>query len=138
MFNSHASHHLHGTSPIRSSRNVKLRRGFNGAANYASRAPLHNWGSEKKNSCFASELYGPSNRRFLKLVPTFADRGVSCDQRDGSLWPYSRFSRPELLFLLSSSSSIVLTRLSGSRSRSTASQKIEPRTSRSAARNSDH
>jgi hypothetical protein len=41
-------------------------------------------------------------------------------QRDGSLRPYSRFSRQEpLLLLLSSSSSVVLTRLSGPRSRPT-------------------
>jgi hypothetical protein len=38
---------------------------------------------------------------------------VSRDQHDGSLWPYSRISRPEPLLFLSSSSSIVLTRLSG-------------------------
>jgi hypothetical protein len=35
----------------------------------------------------------------LKLVPTFADRGMSRGQRDLSLRSYSRFSRPEpLLF----------------------------------------
>jgi hypothetical protein len=34
----------------------------------------------------ASELYRPSDRRFsAKLVPTFADRGVSRSQRGGSL-----------------------------------------------------
>jgi hypothetical protein len=38
-------------------------------------------------------------------------------QRDGSLRPYSRFSRQEPLLFLSSSSSVVLTRLSGPRSR---------------------
>jgi hypothetical protein len=37
-------------------------------------------------------------------------------QRDGSLRPYSRFSRPEQLLFLSSSSSVVFTRLSGARS----------------------
>jgi hypothetical protein len=42
-------------------------------------------------------------------------------QRDGSLRPYSRISRLEPLLFLPSSSSIVLTRLSGSRSRPTAS-----------------
>jgi hypothetical protein len=32
----------------------------------------------------ASELYRPSDRRLsAKLVPTFADRGVSRSQRDG-------------------------------------------------------
>jgi hypothetical protein len=34
-------------------------------------------------------------------------------QRDGSLRPYSRFSRPEPLLFLSSSSSVVLSELSG-------------------------
>jgi hypothetical protein len=44
----------------------------------------------------ASELYRPSDRRLsAKWVPTFADRGVSRGQRDGSLRPYSRFSRQE-------------------------------------------
>jgi hypothetical protein len=44
--------------------------------------------------------------------------------RDGFLRPYSRLSRPESLLFLWSSSSIVLTRLSGPRSRPTTSQKI--------------
>jgi hypothetical protein len=54
------------------------------------------------------------------------------------------FSRPEPLLFLPSSSSIVLTRLSGPRCRPTTSQKdlvvpaIEPGTSGSVARNSDH
>jgi hypothetical protein len=48
----------------------------------------------------ASELYWPSDRRLsAKLVPTFADRGVPRGQRDGSLRPCSRFSRPEPLLL---------------------------------------
>jgi hypothetical protein len=73
----------------------------------------------------ASELYRPRYRRLsAKLVSTFADRGVSRSQRCGSLRPYSRFPRPEPLFFLSSSSSIVLTRLSGPRSRPTTSQII--------------
>jgi hypothetical protein len=41
-----------------------------------------------------------------KLMPTF-DREVSRGQRDGSLWPYSRFCRPEQLLFFPSSSSIV-------------------------------
>jgi hypothetical protein len=42
-----------------------------------------------------SELYRLSDHRLsAKLVPTFAERGVTRGQRDGSLWPYSRFSRP--------------------------------------------
>jgi hypothetical protein len=36
-------------------------------------------------------------------------------QHDGSLRPYSRFSKPEPLLFLQSSSSVVLTRLSGPR-----------------------
>jgi hypothetical protein len=58
-------------------------------------------------------------------------------QRDGSLRPYSRFYRPEPQPFLSSSSSIVLTRLSGPRSRPTTSQKIWSRRE-SYPMNSDH
>jgi hypothetical protein len=43
---------------------------------------------------------------------------------DGSLRPYSRFSIPEPLLFLSSSSSVVLTRLCVPRSRPTTSQKM--------------
>jgi hypothetical protein len=71
----------------------------------------------------ASELYRPSDRRLSeKLVPTFAVRG----QHNGSLRPYSRFSRPEPLLFLSSSSSIVFTRLIGARSRPTTSFLVVP------------
>jgi hypothetical protein len=49
---------------------------------------------------------------------------VSRSERDGSLRSYSRFSRPDMLLFLSSSSSVVLTRLSGLRSRPTTSKKI--------------
>jgi hypothetical protein len=62
-------------------------------------------------------------------------------QRDESLWPYSRLSRPEPLLFLPSSSSVALTRQSGTRSRSTTFfvvPGIEPGTSGSVARNSDH
>jgi hypothetical protein len=45
-------------------------------------------------------------------------------QREGSLRPYSQLSRPKQLFLLPSSSSVVLTRLGGPRSKSNTSQKI--------------
>jgi hypothetical protein len=73
----------------------------------------------------ASELYQLRDCRLsAKLVPTFVDKGVSRSQRGGSLRPYSGFSRPESLHFLPSSSSIVLTRLSGPRSRPTTSQKI--------------
>jgi hypothetical protein len=84
----------------------------------------------------ASELYRPSDRRLLvkfqflriEVVPWSAQRLSR---------PY-RFSRPEPLLFLSSSSSVELTRLSGPRSRPTPSQRIEPGTSGSVARNSDH
>jgi hypothetical protein len=46
-------------------------------------------------------------------MPIFADRGVSGSQRGGSLRPFSRISISEPLLFLSSSSSLVLTRLSG-------------------------
>jgi hypothetical protein len=70
-----------------------------------------------------SELYQPRDCQLsYKLVPTSVDRGVSHGQR--GVWPYSRFSRPESLYFPSSSSSIVLTRLSGPCSRPTTSQKI--------------
>jgi hypothetical protein len=44
-----------------------------------------------------SELYRPNNRRLsAKLVPIFADSGCHVvSQRDESLRPYSRVSRPE-------------------------------------------
>jgi hypothetical protein len=72
-----------------------------------------------------SELYRPCEGRMSrKLVPIFADRGVSRCQRGGSLWQYSRFSRPEQLLFLPSSSSVVLTSMSGPRSRPTTSEKI--------------
>jgi hypothetical protein len=51
-----------------------------------------------------------------KLVPTLVDRWC---HRNGFPRPYSRFCRPELLLFLSRSSSFVLTRLSGPRSRPT-------------------
>jgi hypothetical protein len=73
----------------------------------------------------ASELYRPSNRRLsAKLLSSFANRGVSHSQRGGSLRPDSRFSRPEPLLFLPSSSSFVLKRTSGPRSRHTTSQEI--------------
>jgi hypothetical protein len=65
----------------------------------------------------ASELYRPSDRRLSTKL-------VSPGQRNLSPRPYSRFYRPEPLLFLPSSSSIVLTSLSGARSRPTTSQKI--------------
>jgi hypothetical protein len=73
----------------------------------------------------ASELYRPSDRSLsAKLVPTFADRGCHVVSVTDPLRPYSRFSRPEPLLFPPSSSSVVLTRLSGPRSRPTTCQKI--------------
>jgi hypothetical protein len=73
----------------------------------------------------SQKLYRPSDHRLsAKLVPTFGDRGVSRGQRDGSLQPYSQISGPEPLLFLPRSSSIVLARLIGPRSRPTTSQKI--------------
>jgi hypothetical protein len=57
-----------------------------------------------------------SDRRLsTMLVSTFADRWVSRGQRGGSPTAVILFSRPEPLLFLSSSSSIVLTRLGISR-----------------------
>jgi hypothetical protein len=73
----------------------------------------------------ASELCRPRDRGLSdKLVPTFVDRRVPRGYRNWSLRPYARLSRPEPLLFFSSSSSIVLTRLSGPSSRPTTSQKI--------------
>jgi hypothetical protein len=73
----------------------------------------------------ASELYRPSHRHLLaKLVPTFADRGcrvVSATDPHGRILG---FLDPKRLLIHSSSSSIVLTKLSGPRSRPTTSPKI--------------
>jgi hypothetical protein len=75
----------------------------------------------------ARELYRPSDSRLsAKLVPTFADRGMSRGQLKRFLRSQSRFSRPEPLLFLPGSSSVVLTRLSGPRSRPTTSQELWP------------
>jgi hypothetical protein len=62
------------------------------------------------------------NRLSAKLVPTFADRGCRVVKATD---PYAVFSfcRPEPLLFLPSSSLSILTRLSGSRCRPTTSQK---------------
>jgi hypothetical protein len=71
--------------------------------------------SENSVSPSASELYRPSDPRLsAKLVSTFED-SASRGQRNRCLRPYSRLSRPEPILFLPSSSSVVLTRLSGSR-----------------------
>jgi hypothetical protein len=61
---------------------------------------------------------------FDEVSANFCVFRMSRGQRNVFPWPYSRLSRPEPLIFLPSSSSIVLTRLSGPRSRSTTSQKI--------------
>jgi hypothetical protein len=72
----------------------------------------------------SSELYRPSDRRLsATLVPTFADTGchmVSVTDPYGRILDFLDRSPT----FVSSSSSIVLTRLSGPRSRPTTSQKI--------------
>jgi hypothetical protein len=52
-----------------------------------------------------------------EVIANFCEYRVPRGQRDGSLRPYSRLSRPEQLLFLSSSSSIVHTRLSEARSK---------------------
>jgi hypothetical protein len=75
----------------------------------------------------SDRLRGLSTRQPLvgkTLVATFADREVLRGQHNESPRPYSQLSRSEPLLSLLSSSSAVLTRLSGPRSRPTTSQKI--------------
>jgi hypothetical protein len=71
------------------------------------------------------ELTIPSGRLTLvgEVIANLCGYRVPCGQRDGSPRPYSRISRPEPLLFVSSSSSVVLTRLSRPRSRPTTSQK---------------
>jgi hypothetical protein len=71
----------------------------------------------------ASKLYDRATAP-RRSSDNFWGYGILRGQRDGALWPYSRFSRHDALLFLPSSSSIVLTRLSGPRSRPTTSQKI--------------
>jgi hypothetical protein len=101
-----------------------------------------NWTSWPYSS---NELYRPSDRCLsAKLVPNFAGTACCMVSATNSHGHYSGFSRPEPLLFHSSSSSIVLTRLSGPCSRPPTSQKnlvepgIEPGTSVSVATNSDH
>jgi hypothetical protein len=71
------------------------------------------------------EEHRPSDRRLsAKLVPTFEDKGMSRSQRDWSPTAVFLALYMEPLHFVSSSSSIVLTSLSGPRSRPTTSQKI--------------
>jgi hypothetical protein len=59
-----------------------------------------------------------------EISAIFCGQRVLHGQHNRSLQPYSRFFRPEPLIFLPSSSSVVLTRLSGPRSIPTASQKM--------------
>jgi hypothetical protein len=59
-----------------------------------------------------------------EVTANFYGQRVPCGQGDWSLRTYSWISRPEPLLYIPSSSSVVLTRLSGPRPRPTASQKI--------------
>jgi hypothetical protein len=71
---------------------------------------------EKLNSVASvRERTIPAERSPLigEVSANFCTQRVSRGQRDGSFRPYSRFSRQEPLLFLSSSSSVVLTRLSG-------------------------
>jgi hypothetical protein len=77
-------------------------------------------------STYKTKLRGLSSRANYTDRPDRVPHG----QRDGSLRPYSLFSRPEQLLSLPSNSSIVFTRLSGPRSRPTTSQKICYKTKR--------
>jgi hypothetical protein len=68
----------------------------------------------------------PTERQTLigEVSVVIADREVLHGQRGGFLRPHSRFSIPKPLYFLPSSSSAVLMRLSGPRSRPTTSHKI--------------
>jgi hypothetical protein len=82
---------------------------------------------DKKNSVtWVCERTIPTERAplFGEVSANFCGQRVSRGQRDVSLLPYSRLSRPEPLLFLPSSSSDVFTRLSRPRSRPTTSRKI--------------
>jgi hypothetical protein len=73
----------------------------------------------------ASELYRLMTATGLRiLMPSFADRGVSCGQRDGTPTVVNLgFLDRSRYFFHSSSSSVILSRLSGPNSTLTASQR---------------
>jgi hypothetical protein len=108
----------------------------------------------KQQSSSSTIQYSGRLERNTRTIPTerpplvgevsanFCGYMVPRGQRDVSLLPYSQLSRPEPLLFLSSSSSVVLTRLSGSRSRRSVLRKSgraknRTRASGSVARNSD-
>jgi hypothetical protein len=74
-----------------------------------------------------------------EVSANFCGWSVSRDQRNRSPRPHSRISRPEPLLFLPSSSSVLLTRPSGPRlTENLVVPGIEPGTSGSIDRNSDH
>jgi hypothetical protein len=82
-------------------------------------------GSKKNSMALVSERTIPSDRSLLaKLVPIFPLKGCRVASAADLLRPYSRLSRPEPLLFLPSSSSIVLTGMSGPLSKPATSQKI--------------
>jgi hypothetical protein len=130
-----------------------------GVYSASNRNECHNKKRANKHHVYYSttELYRPSGRHLsANLVTTVVGRGVSRGQRNGPPLPLiSGFYLPEtyINMLLGSrvrpvrdvdSSSVILTRLSGPRSRPATSQKnrvapgIEPGAFGSVARKSDH
>jgi hypothetical protein len=89
------------------------------------RASARNWLKTRLKTKLNLETWVRERPPFVNEVSAnFFGSRVLRGQRDGFLLPYSRLSRPEPLLFLPSSSSIVLKRLSGPRSRPTTSQKI--------------
>jgi hypothetical protein len=83
-------------------------------------------GTKPNSVAFVRERTIPTARPplFGEVNASFCESRVSRGQRNKSPQTYSRISRPEPLIFLPSSSSVVLTKLSGLRSRPTTSQKI--------------
>jgi hypothetical protein len=88
-------------------------------------APCGLMGGYQQFSKTKTKLRGPIPTERPPLVhwvsANFCRQKVSRGQSNGSLQPYSQLSRPEPLLFLPSSSSIIFTRLSGHRARSTKS-----------------
>jgi hypothetical protein len=95
---------------------------------------------ERNSVAWVRERTIPTERPPLvgEVSSNFCEYRVQRGQRDGSLRPYSRLSRPEPLLFLSSSFSIVFTRLSGPRSRMSGSAGNRTRAFGFVTRNSDH
>jgi hypothetical protein len=80
----------------------------------------------KKPHSFSQQANYTTERPPLvgEISANFCGKRVSHGQRNRFPRPYSRFSRPEPLLFHSNSSSVILRRLSGPRSRPTTSQNI--------------